>query len=112
LTPTSSSSAKLRSCSKPKSRGRSSSLAYVTESGSQMTAVHVFADAESMDRHFEGSDERSKAAYEFLEPDGWEIYGRPSEDVVDSMRQAAATSGVMLTLQRDYVAGFLRPTSG
>ena len=32
-------------------------LTYVDTAGSQMTAVHVFADAESMDLHFEGSDE-------------------------------------------------------
>jgi quinol monooxygenase YgiN len=87
-------------------------LFYLDDSGDRVSFVHVFADAESMDLHFQGAEERSKAAYEFLQPDGWEIYGRPSDDVIESMRQAAESSGVTLTLQSQYVAGFLRPTSG
>jgi hypothetical protein len=87
-------------------------LAYLDDSGDRVSFVHVFADAESMDLHVKGADERSKAAYEFLQPDGWEIYGRPSDDVIGSMRHAAESSGVTLTLQSEYLAGFLRPTSG
>ena len=87
-------------------------LAYLDDSGDRVSFVHVFADAESMDLHFQGAEERSKAAYEFLQPDGWEIYGRPSDDVIVSMRQAAESSGVTLILQSEYLAGFLRPTSG
>ena len=86
-------------------------LSYLTDDLTQVTVMHVFGDAESMAVHFRGSDERSKAAYAFLQPHGWEIYGRPSEEVVESMRGAAAASGAALTLQPDYVAGFLRPTS-
>ncbi len=82
-------------------------LTYVDTARSQMTAVHVFADAESMDLHFEGSDERS-AAYEFLQPDGWEIYGTPSDQVLGTMRNAAAGSGVELKVYAEHVAGFLR----
>jgi hypothetical protein len=33
-----------------------------------------------MDRHFEGSDERAPAAYELVEPVGWEFFGRPSDE--------------------------------
>lgn len=87
-------------------------LTYLNEDGTQMSVVHVFADAESMDLHVEGSEERSRAAYEFLVPDGWEIYGTPSDHVVEMMRQAAASSGVTLRVQAEHVSGFLRPTSG
>jgi len=68
-------------------------LTYVDATGTQMTAVHVFADAESMDLHFQGAEGRSAAAYEFLVPEGWEIYGVPSDQAVEMMRNAAATSG-------------------
>jgi hypothetical protein len=85
-------------------------LIYLNQNGTQMTAVHVFADAESMDLHFQGSEERSRTAYEFLEPEGWEIYGTPSHTALETMRQAAASSRVTLTLQTEHVAGFLRPT--
>lgn len=84
-------------------------LTYVDANGSRMTAVHVFADAESMDLHFEGAEERSAAAYEFLVPEGWEIYGAPSDQAVAMMRNAAAASGVTLNVQGEHVAGFLRP---
>jgi hypothetical protein len=87
-------------------------LAYLTGNGEQVTILHGFADAESMDLHVQGVWERAKVAFELLQPDGWEIYGKPSEPVVDQMREAAATFGVSLTLQPEYVAGFLRLTSG
>ena len=87
-------------------------LTYVRHDGTRMTAVHVFADAESMDRHFEGADERTAAAYEFLVPDGWEIYGSPSTQVVDTMRDAAKASGVPLAVQAEHVAGFMRIARG
>ena len=61
-----------------------------------------------MDHHFEGADERSRAAREFIEPIGWEFYGKPSTEALESMRQAAASAGATLSVQPDYIAGFLR----
>jgi hypothetical protein len=87
-------------------------LFYVNESGTRMSIIHVFPDAGSMDLHFAGAEERSRAAYEYLVPDGWEIYGKPSETVREQMRQEAASAGVTLNLQPEYLAGFLRLPSG
>ena len=64
-----------------------------------------------MDLHFEGSDERSAAVYEFVEPDGFEIYGRPSDEALETMRQAADGSGVSLTVRPEHLGGFLRAPS-
>jgi hypothetical protein len=86
-------------------------LPYLDADGTRLTIVHLFADAESMDLHFVGAAERSAAAYEVLVPDGWEIYGTPSDQALDTMRNAAVASGVSLTLQPDYVGGFLRQAS-
>ena len=83
-------------------------LAYVSASDSEMTAVHAFPDAAAMDAHFVGADERSRAAYEFLVPEGWEIYGRGSDESVAGMKREAAAAGVQLTIQPELVAGFLR----
>lgn len=83
-------------------------LFYLSPSGSEATIVHVFPDAESMDLHAKGSEERSRVAFEFLVPQGWEIYGTPSKAVHDQLRQAASASGVTLTVQPDYFDGFLR----
>ncbi len=46
--------------------------------------------------------------FEFLVPDGWEIYGAPSDAALEQMRTAASASQVSLTVQRDYFDGFLR----
>jgi hypothetical protein len=45
--------------------------------------------ADSMDVHFQGADERTASALEFMEPEGWEIYGEDS----DAARGLDATDG-------------------
>jgi hypothetical protein len=87
-------------------------LAFLSEGATRVTIVHLFADAESMDLHFEGADERSKVAYEVVVPEGWEIYGKPSRQAHDTMREAAASAGVTLTVDPEYAAGFLRLAPG
>lgn len=83
-------------------------LFYLDESGSRISIVHVFPDAESMDLHFVGADERSRAAYEYLVPGGWEIYGKPSDAALEQLRREAASASVPLDLQPEFLAGFLR----
>jgi len=75
---------------------------------SRVTIVHIFGDAEAMDLHFQGADERSKEAWKVFAPDGWEIYGPASEAAIASMRRLAESARVSLTVQTEYVAGFLR----
>ena len=83
-------------------------LSFVDAAAGTLSFLHAFPDSESMDLHFEGSDQRSRAAYEFLRPAGWEVYGRPSQAAMDVLRQAAEAAGVAMTTQPDLVAGFLR----
>lgn len=83
-------------------------LACLDEGAARVSFVHGFADAESMDVHFEGADERAKAAYEVLEPEGWELYGSPSDAAVETLRQSAASARVPLHVYPEYVAGFVR----
>jgi hypothetical protein len=83
-------------------------LAYLDEQGTEVSFLHAFPDAEAMDLHFEGVDERVAAAYQYLEPRGWEIYGRPSEAALASMREGATKAGVSLTVLPDHLGGFLR----
>ena len=83
-------------------------LMYLDEEGTRFTVAHCFPDADAMDHHFEGSDERSAAVFELVEPSGWEIYGRPNDGALEMMRQAATASGVSLTLLPDHLGGFLR----
>ena len=83
-------------------------LSYSDEDRSVISFLHAFADADAMDAHFEGADDRSRMALEFIEPVGWEFYGKPSAAALESIRQAATASGATLTVESEYVAGFLR----
>lgn len=83
-------------------------LPFLNEEGTELSIVHVFADADAMDAHVEGAGERAQRAYEFVEPTGWEIYGQPSEAVSEMMLRGAEAAGVSITFQPVSVAGFVR----
>jgi hypothetical protein len=83
-------------------------VAFLSGDLANATFIHVFSDADSMDAHVQGAEERSKAAYEYITPAGWEIYGKPNESTMEMFRQAAAGTGAGLTVESKYLAGFLR----
>lgn len=83
-------------------------LSYLDADGATISFLHAFADAEAMDLHFVGSDERSRAAYEHIQPLGWEVYGTPSTAALETLRHAANSAGVSLASHPEYLAGFLR----
>ena len=83
-------------------------LSFLDADGGVVCFLHAFPDAESMDAHFVGGDERSRAASEHMEPLGWEIYGKPSAAALETMRQAADSAGVPLAQYPEYLSGFLR----
>ena len=61
-------------------------LAYASDDSKEVSFLHVFPDAEAMDTHFVGAAERSKRAYEFMQPKSMEIYGSPSDGVLEMMK--------------------------
>ncbi len=83
-------------------------LVFHSDDGRRLSVVHVFGDADAMDLHFEGAQERAARAYEFLVPRGWEIYGQPSERALEMMRMSAAQAGVTLSVEPAFMGGFLR----
>jgi quinol monooxygenase YgiN len=85
--------------------------AYVNEEGTELTIVHVLANADAMDELMEGAAERAEGAYEFIESDGFEIYGTPSDGVLGMMKQIAG-SGVGLSLNPENIGGYVRVESG
>jgi quinol monooxygenase YgiN len=86
-------------------------LAYVDDDGQNVDIVHVFPDAEAMDRHMDGVAERVGASDEFIQGTGVEIYGSPSRPGLEMM-QAFATPQAPLTVRPDLVGGYLRPDGG
>lgn len=87
-------------------------LSYVDEDRGVIDFLHAFADAEAMDLHFRGADERARAALEFMDPIGWEFYGRPTPGALDSVRQLADASGATLDEHPEFLSGFLRLADG
>jgi quinol monooxygenase YgiN len=82
-------------------------LSYLDEDG-RISFLHAFPDADAFDQHLEGTNERAAAAFEFMEPRGWEFYGKASEQALEGMRATAARFGVPLTIEPEFNAGFLR----
>jgi hypothetical protein len=65
-----------------------------------------------MDLHIVGAGERSQAAYVYMEPLGWEVYGNPSSAALEALTQAADSAGLALARHPEYLAGFLRLEPG
>jgi len=100
--------AELTEANKP---GTVAHLAYVNEDGTEMSIVHVFPDAESMELHMQGVDELAKKAFEFMEIVSFEIYGKPSDTVLETMKKIVG-SGVTLNIKPQPVGGYIRFKSG
>ena len=84
---------------------------YVNEDGTEVTFVHIFHNADAMDLHMQGASERAKRAYESIEADRLEIYGMPSDGVLEMMRKIVG-SGVAVSFNPKTLGGFIRPSSG
>jgi hypothetical protein len=87
-------------------------LAYINDESTEITFMHAFADIEAMQLHWQGADERTQQAYEYIDPIGFEIYGSAGEHIVEGMRAEAAESGATLALSPEFVTGFLRLAPG
>jgi len=60
-------------------------LQYLNEDETGLSIVHVFPDADALDKHNEGVAERARGAFEFLEPISRELYGMPNEKTLAMM---------------------------
>lgn len=87
--------------------GTLAQLAYLSEDKSEFTILRVFPNADALDHQLMGADERSKKAYEFIDPIGIEIFGTPNDATLDRMKQITG-SGVIVKISTHYLGGFLR----
>ena len=86
-------------------------LAYANEDGTAVSIVHVFTGAESMELHMQGVGELAKKAFEFMEVVSIEIYGRPTDAVLEKMKGIVG-SGVALSIKSEPIGGYIRFKSG
>lgn len=82
-------------------------LAYVDEDKSELVIVRVFPGAEALDQQLQGADERSRAAYRFIEPTAVEIYGKPNDYSLEMMKKVAG-NGIKVSISQKFVGGFIR----
>jgi quinol monooxygenase YgiN len=82
-------------------------LQYLNQAGTEQSVIHVFPDADAMDRHSEGAMERAKSAFEFIELIGREVYGIPNEKALATLRPPDG-SGIPLTFMLHYMGGYIR----
>ena len=85
-------------------------LGFQNDGGGSVTIVHVFPDADGFAAHVTGADERSRQAYEHIEPAGWEVYGPAPEEILAQLGESALAAGVDLAIQPKRLGGFLRTT--
>jgi hypothetical protein len=82
-------------------------LAYLNEEGSELSIIHIFPDAESMELHMKGVDELAKKAYEYVEILSFEIYGKPAGTVLERMMQIVG-SRIALNIKPQLIGGYIR----
>jgi len=87
--------------------GTIAQLAYVDVDSKDLVIVRMFPDAEALDRQLQGADERSKIAYQFIEPTSVEIYGQPNEYTLEMMRKVAG-AGIKVSVYPQNLGGFIR----
>lgn len=78
---------------------------YLDAKGGWVYFVHVFPDADAMDAHFEGANDRVAAASALMETRAFEIYGNPSEAVVEALGRIPSAE---LTIHPGTVGGYIR----
>jgi quinol monooxygenase YgiN len=81
--------------------------AYVNDDWTIVRFVHVVADARAFEEHLIGADDRSKRAYEFIDPISMEIFGSPGDKTLEMFKQMEA-AGISLILWPRNMAGFIR----
>jgi quinol monooxygenase YgiN len=86
-------------------------LAYLNEEGAELSIIHIFPDAEAMELHMKGVDQLAKKAFEYVEIVSFEIYGKPTETVLESMMQIVG-SGITLNIRPQPIGGYMRVNSG
>ena len=88
-------------------------LVYLDEGGTKVSFVHCFPDARSMDSALRSNPTNgAPPCTSSWNPMDSKIYGRPSDEALETMRQAAEGSGVSLTVLPEHVGGFLACASG
>ena len=82
---------------------------YFSEDDRQMTVIHLHRDATSLDRHMEVAGPRFDRFADLLTLTSIRIYGQPSEQALQRLRDKARMLGTGDVVVQPLHAGFARP---
>ena len=69
--------------------------------------IHTFPDAKAMEDHMFGVDELARKARDYMEIVSMDIFGSPSEQVLNFIKQVAG-SGVVVNIKPNWIGGYFR----
>jgi hypothetical protein len=81
---------------------------YLSDDGQQMTVMHVHADSASLDYHMEVAGPAFRRFKELLRLTSITVYGEPSEQALEQLRDKAALLGGGSVAVHAPQAGFTR----
>jgi len=81
---------------------------YFKEDGTRMSVVHVHPDSASLEFHMKVAGPLFPKFAEFIKLLTIDVYGKPTDDLVEQMRQKAQMLGNGTVLVHDLHAGFAR----
>jgi quinol monooxygenase YgiN len=84
---------------------------YFTEDESEMTVVHVHADAASLDHHMDVLESRLERFSDLVKLSSIDIYGEPSARALAQLRDKIRLLGTGAVTVHSSHAGFSRPGS-
>jgi len=87
--------------------GTLAELAYENEEATEFTVIRQFPNADALDRHLHGADERSVKSFTFIEPIRVEIYGSLNPGTLEKMVKIAGP-GTPMEIHPNYTGGFIR----
>jgi hypothetical protein len=82
--------------------------AYIDPDRTSLSVIHVHADAESLATHFKVAGPAFGGFAELVRLRTIDVFGDPSDDVVDQLRQKAELLGGATVAVHPYAAGFTR----
>ncbi|MDL5362919.1 putative quinol monooxygenase [Halalkalicoccus sp. NIPERK01] len=85
---------------------------YFSEDGGRMTVVHMHSDPATLAHHMEVAGPEFPTVGPFIDLESIDVYGTPSEDVVERLREKASTLGRGRVTVHDLHDGFDRISGG
>ncbi|MBI2845133.1 MAG: hypothetical protein HYX86_01160 [Chloroflexi bacterium] len=79
---------------------------YVNEDGTEGTTIQVHPDSESLEYHLQVAASRIQKGVQMVESRRIELYGKPSDHLLEQLRRASEMSGRWPVVVKTHLQGF------